>query len=184
MTRKTNTFGFGLGGGNEEDSWTTKKNISDTHLGAIFWGPLLLWKYKSKGHFLQECGRSTGLTSNILIPRFCRAELGWIVQFGPANFRKIGRRVSQQFSPANFSAFFLGLVFCRVSGPFTYAWVLFTYGWSLLLTVIWFGLLLFFQLKFGLVFLAYGGKSVWYFLLPVPLIRKSGLVLFTGGSPL
>ena len=38
----------------------------------------------------------------------------------------------------------------------------FTYGWSLLLTVSWLGLFNL-RLKFGLVFLAYGAKSVWSF---------------------
>ena len=43
----------------------------------------------------------------------------------------------------------------------------FTYGWSLLLTVIQFGLF-HLRLKFSLVFLAYGGKSVWSSLLTSP----------------
>ena len=34
------------------------------------------------------------------------------------------------------------------------------------------------RLKFGLVFFAYGGKSVWSFLLTVPLVQKNGFGLF------
>ena len=50
--------------------------------------------------------------------------------------------------------------------------------WSFLLTVeIWFGLF-YLRLKFGLVFFAYGGKSVWSFLLTVPLVQKIGFGLF------
>ena len=40
--------------------------------------------------------------------------------------------------------------------------IFFTYGWSLLLTEIWFGPF-YLRLKFGLVFFAYGGRSVWFF---------------------
>ena len=53
----------------------------------------------------------------------------------------------------------VGLFYLRVS--------LFTYGWSLMLTVQGLGLF-YLRLKFGLVFFAYGGKSVWSFLLTVP----------------
>ena len=50
--------------------------------------------------------------------------------------------------------------------------------WSFLLTVeIWFGLF-YLRLKFGLVFFAYGGESVWSFLLTVPLVQKIGFGLF------
>ena len=62
---------------------------------------------------------------------------------------------------------------------------LFTYEWSLLLTVNWLGLF-HLRLKFGLVFLAYGGKLVRSFLLffltarPCP---ELGLVFFAYGSP-
>ena len=50
--------------------------------------------------------------------------------------------------------------------------------WSFLLTVeIWFGLV-YLRLKFGLVFFAYGGESVWSFLLTVPLVQKIGFGLF------
>ena len=50
--------------------------------------------------------------------------------------------------------------------------------WSFLLTVeIRFGLF-YLRLKFGLVFLAYGGKSVWSFLLTVPPVQKIGFGLF------
>ena len=44
---------------------------------------------------------------------------------------------------------------------------IFAYSWPSLLTVIWFGIF-YLQLKFGLVFFAHGGKSVWCFLLTVP----------------
>ena len=56
--------------------------------------------------------------------------------------------------------------------------------WSFLLTVeIRFGLF-YLRLKFDLVFFAYGGKSVWSFLLTVEnRSRKLGLVFFTYGSP-
>ena len=61
---------------------------------------------------------------------------------------------------------------------------LFAYGWSLLLTVIWFGLFCL-RLKFGLVFFAYGGKSVWSFLLSVPPPRPEiGFGLFCLQFPL
>ena len=47
-----------------------------------------------------------------------------------------------------------------------------------MLTVeIWFGLF-YLRLKFGLVFFAYGGKSVWSFLLTVPLVQTIGFDLF------
>ena len=50
--------------------------------------------------------------------------------------------------------------------------------WSFLLTVeIWFGLF-YLRLKFGLVFFAYCGKSVWSFLLTLPLVQKIGFGLF------
>ena len=50
--------------------------------------------------------------------------------------------------------------------------------WSFLLTVeIWFGLF-YLRLKFGLVSFAYGGKSVWSFLLTVPPVQKIGFGLF------
>ena len=45
------------------------------------------------------------------------------------------------------------------------------------------GLAFYFWLKFGLVFSAYDGKSVWPFWLTVPRIQKSSLVFFTYGSP-
>ena len=60
--------------------------------------------------------------------------------------------------------------------------VFFSYGWSLLLTVKGLGLF-YLRLRFGLVFFAYGGKSVWSFLLTVPPVRKLGLVFFAYGSP-
>ena len=58
--------------------------------------------------------------------------------------------------------------------------------------------LFYLRLKFGLVFFAYGGKSVWSFLLTVPLrpeirfglfclwvplVQTLGLVFFAYGSP-
>ena len=50
--------------------------------------------------------------------------------------------------------------------------------WSFLLTVeIRFGLF-YLRLKFVLVFFAYGGKSVWSFLLMVPPVQKIGFGLF------
>ena len=50
--------------------------------------------------------------------------------------------------------------------------------WSFLLTVkIWFGLF-YLRLNYGLVFFAYGGKSVWSFLLTVLLVQGIGFGLF------
>ena len=57
---------------------------------------------------------------------------------------------------------------------------LLTVGLSLLLTVNWLGLV---YLKCGLVFLAYGGKSVWSFLLTVRPVRKLALLFSAYGSP-
>ena len=50
--------------------------------------------------------------------------------------------------------------------------------WSFLLTVkIWFGLF-HLRLNYGLVLFAYGGKSVWSFLLTVLLVQGIGFGLF------
>ena len=40
-----------------------------------------------------------------------------------------------------------------------------------------------FWLKFGLVFVAYGGSSVWFFYLRFPLVQKLDLVFFAYGCP-
>ena len=57
---------------------------------------------------------------------------------------------------------------------------LFTYAWSLLLTVNWLGLC-----TYGLVFSAYGGKSglVFFTYGSPPPLWKSGLVIFAYSSP-
>ena len=51
-----------------------------------------------------------GLWINLLVPTLCRAELGWIFYFGPANFRKIAGEFLSEFwwriLIANFSALF------------------------------------------------------------------------------
>ena len=52
---------------------------------------------------------------------------------------------------------------------------MFTYGWSLLLTENWLGLL-YFQLNFGLVIFAHGGKLVGSFLTSGSLGPEFGLL--------
>ena len=62
----------------------------------------------------------------------------------------------------------------------------FTCGWSLLLTVIWFGLfLLAVENRFGLFYLRFPPSEnwIWSFLLTVPPVQKLVLVFFTYGSP-
>ena len=64
----------------------------------------------------------------------------------------------------------LGLFYLRL--------VFVTYGGLFLLTVkLWFGLF-YLRFNFGLVFFAYGGTSVWSFLLTVPLVQGIGFGLF------
>ena len=46
------------------------------------------------------------------------------------------------------------------------------------LVFVTYGGLFYLRLKFGLVFFAYGGKSVWSFLLTVPPVQKIGFGLF------
>ena len=81
--------------------------------------------------------------------------------------------------PTFFSkGFFLGGSFLLTARSFLLTVGLCYLRWSFLLAVeIRFGLF-YLRLKFGLVFLAYGGKSVWSFLLTVPPVQKIGFGLF------
>ena len=68
-----------------------------------------------------------------------------------------------------------GQVFSLTVRSFYLRLVLVAYGKLALSFYLW--------LKFGLVFLAYGGKAVWSFLLSVAPVQKLDLVYFTYSSP-
>ena len=83
----------------------------------------------------------------------------------------------KQGSPTSRDAFFLDGSFLLTGMSF------FTYGWSLLLTVHWLGLF-YLQLKFGLVFFAYGGNRFGLFYLRFPPGREIRFGLFCLRFPL
>ena len=73
--------------------------------------------------------------------------------------------------------FWGGLFYLRL-GLFYLRLVFVTYG-GLFCLRLKFGLVFFYlRLKFGLVSFAYGGKSVWSFLLTLPLVQKIGFGIF------
>ena len=55
------------------------------------------------GSFVATCSRTKNQPKEeVLVPTLCRADLGCIFYFGPANFRKIHRQISQRILMANF----------------------------------------------------------------------------------
>ena len=103
---------------------------------SSFWGhfiPIVLVRSKSISFPI------SGLQPEILVPTLCRADLGWIFYFGPANFRKIAGEFLSEFwwriLIANFSALFfqgfrppqkftpkIHVQNCRHSSPISLSW--------------------------------------------------------------
>ena len=67
---------------------------------------------------MRELTASSGASDwRLLSPRFCRADLGWSLYFGPANFKgKLPTNFSSNFDGENVPWFFRPC-FSRISGP-------------------------------------------------------------------